>query len=586
VRGHSARFARHARMPIEKASPVEVSRNPKRAKLRRATRSEQAFSLGAGASPRTLLAHLRREFTLRPQPRQSSQLTWLDTFDWRIHSTGMRLYVCEEDDSSLLTLESVTGRRHESMVMEKSPAFASGLPEGRLRRRLESLTRGRRLMPLAQAELTTRCHIVLDDEEKTVARIFFDTCRVRDPEATGASIELPVILRVGRVEGYAADQARVLECLRQRRGLEHVEEDLAERALRALGRVPTQRLGGLDVELDPSGAAGAAFLSLQRGLFHAMRSNEPGIRKDLDTEHLHDLRVAVRRSRVLHRLFREEIRGSEFDRLTKGFKWLARVTGPTRDLDVQLHELDAQLRDLPEESNALLPLVSILRERRRQAWEALVTALDSDSYAELVETAADLLDRPDHPTSRRLASAGPLLGSWAAHRIARAHRRLLRHGREIHPGSPDANIHALRIEGKRMRYLLEFFRSLHPADETESLLKEFRRLQDNLGDFNDACVRIEMLRSLARDLDESGHAASGTLLAVGRLIERSEQRKAQERLRFEERFARFEARGTRARFRQLFGSGRRHEAPAASAHAKSAEEKVEERHANEEGSQP
>lgn len=564
---------------------MNVSHDPNRAKPERPAQHEVAFSLGTGASPRSLLTHLRRHFTLRPQPRQSNRLTWYDTFDWRVHSAAMRLAIHEEDDSSLLVLRSLTGRQRESLVVEKSPAFASDLAEGPLRRRLESLTKGRRLLPLAQAELATRCHAVLDDEEKTVARIFFDTSRVCDPEPTGLGIDLPVILRVRRVEGYEADQARVLDCLGERRGLERVEGDLAERAFRALGRAPTERRGGLDIELDPSGAAGAAFLALQRGLFHAMRDNEPGIRKDLDSEHLHDFRVAVRRSRVLHRLFRDEIRGTEFEGLTAAFKWLGRVTGPTRDLDVQLQELDEQSRKLPEEADALLPLVSTLRERRRQAWEALVAALDSETYAELVAMASELLDQRDHPTSRRLASTGSLLAGWAAQRIARAHRRLLRHGRAIDRGSPDVQLHSLRIEGKRMRYLLEFFHSLHPDDEMAPLLKELRRLQNNLGDFNDACVRIDMLRGLARDLDESGRGRGGTLLAIGRLIERSERRKRLERSRFEERFTRFEARRTRERFRQLFGSGRKHERSAARTPARNAEASTEANEAGEEESQ-
>jgi CHAD domain-containing protein len=414
----------------------------------------------------------------------------------------------------------------------------------------------RRLLPLARAEFSTSRYAVLDEEEKTVVRIAFDNARVRDPQDVRSSIDLAGVLRVEPVQGYGKAYARLLAYLEGRRGLSPSDQDLAARALAALGREPCKRRSGLEGALDPAAPVGAAFLELHRGLVAAMRVNEPGIRADLDSEHLHDFRVAVRRSRVLHRIFREEMAGTEFEALILGFKWLGRVTGPTRDLDVHLLELSEQQAAIPEEVEALLPLDALLRERRQEAWETLVEELDSSNYAEVEVLAAALLDLPESEASARMAVRGPPLGPWALQRVAKAHRRLVKRGRCIDRRSPDEQLHELRIDAKKLRYLLEFFRSLVPAGELGALVKELKRLQDNLGDFNDACVQSELLRGLARDLEERGRASADALLAIGRLVERAEARKAVERADFEARFTRFEARETHAHFRRLFGSGR------------------------------
>jgi len=519
------------------------------------------FCLGPGAAQRTLVAHLRKAFTLSPLPRSAVHFTCYDTFDWRLHAAGLRLSSHEDDGATFLALRPIAGGEgagggKKLLAVDKIPSFASDLSQGPLRRRLESVTEVRRLLPQARVELSTIGYAVLDEREKTVVRIFFEKARARDPQDAWNSVDLAVALRVVPVAGYGKAQARLLAHLEGCRGLGHGDPDLAMRALVGLDREPGKRRSGLEGVLDPAAPVGQAFLVLQRGLVGVVGANEPGIRADLDVEHLHDLRVAVRRSRVLHRIFREEMAGTEFEALIVGFKWLGRVTGPTRDLDVHLIELLEQQEAVSEEAEALLPLAALLRERRQQAWSRLVDELDSSNYAELEVLAAALLDLPESDAAARMSRAGPPLGPWASLRVAKAHRRLVKHGRSIDRGSPDERLHELRIDAKRLRYLMEFFRSLYPADEIGSLVKALKRLQENLGEFNDACVQSELLRGLARDLDARGCASADALVAIGRLVERAEARKADERAAFEARFMRFEARETHARFRRLFGRGK------------------------------
>ncbi len=68
--------------------------------------------------------------------------------------------------------------------------------------------------------------------------------------------------------------------------------------------------------------------------------NLPGTLEDVDSEFLHDLRVAVRRTRSLQRQFKA-IYPDRLQHFRDEFKRLQAVTGDLRDLDVYLLDFDA-----------------------------------------------------------------------------------------------------------------------------------------------------------------------------------------------------------------------------------------------------
>jgi CHAD domain-containing protein len=127
-------------------------------------------------------------------------------------------------------------------------------------------------------------------------------------------------------------------------------------------------------------------------------------------------------------------------------------------------------------------------------------------------------------------------------------------GGAIGPESPAEALHGLRIDCKKLRYLLEFFRSLYPSSEIDPLVKALKQLQDNLGDFNDLEVQQEKLRDFARQMVEEGEVAPATLLAMGELVAGLRRFQEEERLAFAEHFSRFSEH--RRAFRRLFAGGK------------------------------
>ncbi len=91
-------------------------------------------------------------------------------------------------------------------------------------------------------------------------------------------------------------------------------------------------------------------------LFGALRSNVAGVVENEDVECLHDFRVANRRTRTALSQTRGVLPSSVMDTFRPEFKWLGDVTGPCRDLDVFLLEMDGYRHQSKIDDGALGPL--------------------------------------------------------------------------------------------------------------------------------------------------------------------------------------------------------------------------------------
>ena len=94
---------------------------------------------------------------------------------------------------------------------------------------------------------------------------------------------------------------------------------------------------------------------------------------------------------------------------------------------------------------------------------------------------------------------------------------MVKMGRAIDEDSPHEALHDLRKKGKELRYLLEFFASLYPADVVKPMVATLKGLQDVLGRFQDREVQSDALRALGDEIAtiEGGAAA---LMAMGVLV--------------------------------------------------------------------
>lgn len=475
--------------------------------------------------------------------------TFWDSFDGRLHGAGLALI----DGAAGLTLVDATtyvpAARGKRLARARR-LLLDDLPPGELRERLAPLLEMRAVTPIARVRSRMLGVSVLDEEGKTVVRLRIEEASVR---LDGDRIEaLRPRLHLVAVRGYDDE----LECLRTlltgSLELSEAGRPVQDDAVAAAGGTPGGASSKLRIKLRPDERADAAGVVVLRELLATLQANLPGAIADVDSEFLHDLRVAVRRTRALQRELAAIFPPEPLRRFRDAFRELQQITGPTRDLDVQLLEFDELERDLPASiAPDVTPLRTLLSARRDAERRKLVRALHSEPVRTLLRdwqaflddlTAADRSDRP--------AAARPI-GDVAGQRIAKVYKRMVRLGNDIDDTSPHEALHGLRKLGKELRYLLEFFASLYPAEVVKPMVGALKALQDTLGRFQDREVQAAELRSLGEEvaLLDGGAAA---LMAMGVLVQRLGEDQLQAREQFAERFARFASSDQRELVRRTF----------------------------------
>jgi len=502
--------------------------------------------IDASAAADRLAAHV----AVVTQRAHRTDRTFWDTFDGRLHAAGLALV---DTGSRIALLDAATHVERAAGDHARSlrRLAVADLPAGELRDLLDPVAEMRVLTPLVRVRSRVLPVNVLDDLGKIVVRL-----RAEEPTVVAgkdARIALRSRLNVAGVLGYEADYERVLGLLAGELDLQPVAVPVQDEAVAAVGGVPGGTSSKLRVALAPGARADVAAVTVLRRLLEIIEVNLPGTLADLDSEYLHDLRVAVRRSRALQRELRGVFPPEPLRVFRDGFRELQVLTGPTRDLDVQLLEFADLAATLPAETVPDVAPLRVLLELRLGAERAkMVRGLRSERTRALLDNWRDFLDAlVDSPEDERPDATRPV-EDVAGERIAKVYRQMVKMGRAIGPDTPHEALHDLRKKGKELRYLLEFFASLYPSEVVKPMVATLKGLQDVLGRFQDREVQADALRALGDDIAalEGGAAA---LMAMGVLVGRLAAEQEQAREQFDERFERFAAKPQRKLVEQMFG---------------------------------
>ena len=99
---------------------------------------------------------------------------------------------------------------------------------------------------------------------------------------------------------------------------------------------------------------------------------------------------------------------------------------------------------------------------------------------------------------------------------------------------------------------MEFFTSLFPSKKISRLIKQLKKLQDNLGEFNDLSVQQEYLMHMAAELPIDYRRSRKALVATGYLVENLGYEQKGVRANFAHTFTEFASQGNQYLFRRLF----------------------------------
>jgi CHAD domain-containing protein len=507
------------------------------------------YYLTGDAPAELLLAAIAARFDVRNDPGVVRRTVHYDTVDWRVFRSDASLWSVGQDHGTLLHWER--GSDHLVSRIVDPPDFVWNLPAGTIRDAITPVVEMRRLLPIVVVDAERDLISILDSRQKTVARIVIERGIATAGDGTHTA-SLPQVLIAIPVKGYDRDFARTVDLLEEDLGLERSTDDQRDRATAAIGRQPGDYTSKVRIHLDPSLRADEATKSIHAQLLAMIRRTEDGVIEDVDTEFVHNFRIAVRKTRAALTQIKGVYPTDVLDHFREEFAWLGEITGPTRDLDVYQLTMPSYRAKLRASARADLdPLEAFLARHQQIEQKILAGHLRGERYQRLLSEWDRFLQESTPADTSLVAAARPVLEVSSA-RIWKAYRRVIKMGRAIGSDAEPERLHQLRIECKKLRYLLEFFRSLYDPVAMKRLIDELKRLQDNLGDFNDLEVQQAKLKEFGNAMLEEGDAPFETYLAMGRLVEVLEELQESERRAFHSRFDRFAAPKNEQRFRWLF----------------------------------
>lgn len=231
-----------------------------------------------------------------------------------------------------------------------------------------------------------------------------------------------------------------------------------------------------------------------------MLSHEPGVRLGEDIEELHDMRVASRRLRAAMGIFRSSFQKSVIKKFRKGLQKTGRELGKVRDLDVFLEKLVLDIDNFSEiDEIGIRPLYTHWEQKRNNAQSDLVRYLDSEKYANFLCGFKHFLDTPFYAAkeTKPRGNASKTVQTELPVILIELSARVENFDFDVEQASI-FRLHDLRIEAKKIRYAVEFFREILD-EESEQVIKSLKIIQDHLGDLNDAQIAATLIESYLDD---------------------------------------------------------------------------------------
>ncbi|MGP8323561.1 MAG: CHAD domain-containing protein, partial [Methanosarcinaceae archaeon] len=448
------------------------------------------FALVEDMDHQNLIRMISESYEFAHDPPATMRDSYFDSFDWLLYNENLLLFK-QDDTFYLKDMESFEVVAECPMEHKDVTRFWWDFPDCELKTKLAACLDVRTLLPFLEMEMKRKKFHILNKDEKTVLRVYFDEIKTIGDVSIQKTIRT---ITLTPVRGYKKEFRDFHQLIK---GIKAVEpcEDIFNMVLKLSPRKPGDYISKIKVTLTRDMSGSIATRKILLYLLNVMKQNEEGVISDLDTEFLHDFRVSGRRTRSALSQIKDVFPPAKLNRFNQDFRVIGQSSNKLRDLDVYLHKKEEYRAMLPEHlRSGLDPFFIDLEKQRKNELKGFIGVLRSDFYRQLVtDWEAFLVSDGVHemgdvgfgmPTN----AEKPVI-TLARELIKRRYTKIMKNGEKIDNDSPDEKFHSLRIQCKKQRYLMEFFASLFPSDEIALLTKQLKRFQDNLGEFNDLSVQ-------------------------------------------------------------------------------------------------
>ncbi len=443
-------------------------------------------------------------FAISPQGASTHTDRYYDTEDWSILAAGWACRIRQRQGHETLTLKSLHGTR--GSVLSRSEISQAGkahenkaplfLSAGPVKQKLDTILENKPVVELFRVT-SRRTVYALERPEPAPMRIEIDLdeCRI---EAEKSTEKATGILEFTELElearsGSAADLESLATLLCDDAGLMPARYSKFERGLQAAGleidSIREKPQPAPLVEHDPVVTLLYQYLAEQ---VQIMQREHPRAMEGIDPEGVHQMRVASRRLRTILKAFRDILGDAVVAHFNAELRWLAQNLGRARDADVT----ERGARESREADTD--HYVHFLMQGTITAYEHLVDVLQSQRCSTLEDDLEQFV-AAGPPTDMQALFGKLSIAASADQLIHAALNKLLAHGDAIDDEPPARQLHKLRIETKRFRYLLDFFSRVQ-TEKWSEMTEALKRIQDVLGEHQDAVTAQAHLADYAASL--------------------------------------------------------------------------------------
>lgn len=431
---------------------------------------------------------------------ESLQTLYFDTPDHRLAKSGVSLRLRNSRDGWLQTIkQSGAGlAREEDEIRRAAPTLALN--------RLRSLPpriKRRDIGPVFETRVLRQTHTV--EVDGGIIEFALDKGEITAGPRRQPLLELELELK----QGEPAALFKFASSLLARGGLTPILRSKAERGYALIaGRELTPWKARTSC-VSRSMAAPQAFQALVMDALKQVEANAALVCQSDDPEAVHQARIGLRRLRVIVGALSRITHGRSLDQLKDSLRSMTRLFGEARALDVVIeHTRREAIAGAPRATE----LLCVLNQARAAAYGDLKRDSTRTSFA---RSTFAILEWATVGSCLQAREANPLtepLADIAADLVDHRSDVLRKRGRSIDWADAPAR-HRLRIEAKKLRYLVE---GLHPVLRRDRAFdRRLKRFQDRLGALNDISAATGVFTGALRH-----HRSVDAAFEAGRLVER------------------------------------------------------------------
>ena len=427
------------------------------------------------------------------------EATYFDTPDLALATAGisLRRRTGGADAGWHLKLPMQEGRFE---VHESLSRATKSVPKS-LRTLIVVHSRGETLQRVAVVRTRRQVHLLLDNEDRTLAEFCDDHVSADTFEGTE-----PVTWREWELELVAGDAALLASAAALVEASGGRPSD-ATKLAKVLGeRVPLR-----PEQVMPSLTRNApASQVLQARLLEqvtVLRRYDPLARRDAP-DAVHKMRVAVRRLRNALATYRPLFVRERTEPIREELKWLAAELGEPRDAEVMRERLEVRLAEEPPEvvrGAGYRRMDEEMRAEYARARGRMLEALGSARYFALLDRLDELAAGPPW-SDKATRPVHEVLRARVRHDYKRLVGRVEFADEAEDPGEREHRLHEARKAAKRVRYAAETLTGVY-GKPAKKFVKAMKRVQSRLGDHHDAFVTQERLRELGDEAAGTGDNA-------------------------------------------------------------------------------